>query len=55
MGIGFQNISKAFPARSEHLMEPRMEGRFDCLLVHAAFEAIGKHTPVPKVGTGFDF
>lgn len=42
IGVSFQNIGWAFPARSEDFMEPRIERRFDCLLVHAAFEAIGK-------------
>lgn len=42
VGISFQNIGWAFPARSGHLMEPSIESRFDRLLVLAAFEAIGK-------------
>lgn len=42
IGISFQNIGWVFPARSERLMEPRVESRLDRFLVLAAFEAIGK-------------
>src|ERR1700735_2802259 len=42
IGISFQNIGWAFPARPERLMKPRIESRFDRLLVLAAFEAVGK-------------
>ena len=42
IGIGFQNIGWAFPARSKRLMEPGIESRFNRFLVLAAFEAIGE-------------